>query len=165
MAAVEVNQYGRPIVQGLVFGYLCKGRGGNARDDRVYRFGRTTKISVAADGPVDDDDDCLKLRIEHLGQQFGGLNRPERVVMWHQGESYARCPGLQEVTDMHLAWEMLQSYLRNHMCTTTETDRPEFKHEVQFGDNYFSLETATTVQQLQTHLCEVFDKLYTIAKK
>ena len=152
MAAVEVNQYGRPIVQGLVFGYLCKGRGGNARDDKVYRFGRTTKISVAADGPVDDDD-CLKLRIEHLGQQFGGLNRPERVVMW------------QEVTDMHLAWEMLQSYLRNHMYTTTETGRPEFKHEMQFGDNYFSLETATTVQQLQAHLCEVFDKLYTIAKK
>ena len=152
MAAVEVNQYGRPIVQGLVFGYLCKGRGGNARDDKVYRFGRTTKISVAADGPVDDDDDCLKLRIEHLGQQFGGLNRPERVVMW------------QEVRDMHLAWEMLQSYLRNHMYTTTETGRPEFKHEMQFGDNYFSLETATTVQQLQAHLCEVFDKLYTIAK-
>ena len=152
MAAVEVNQYGRPIVQGLVFGYLCKGRGGNARDDRVYRFGRTTKISVAAAGPVDDDDDCLKLKIEHLGQQFGGLNRPERVVMW------------QEVRDMHLAWEMLQSYLRNHMYTETETDRPEFKHEMQFGDNYFSLETATTVQQLQTHLCEVFDKLYTIAK-
>ena len=163
MAAVEVNQYGRPIVQGLVFGYLCKGRGGNARDDKVYRFGRTTKISVA---PLDPGTpDCLKLKIEHLGQQFGGLNRPERVVMWHQGESYARCPGLQEVTDMHLAWEMLQSYLRNHMYTTTETDRPEFKHEMQFGDNYFSLETATTVQQLQTHLCEVFDKLYTIAKK
>ena len=163
MAAVEVNQYGRPIVQGLVFGYLCKGRGGNARDDRVYRFGRTTKISVA---PLDPGTpDCLKLKIEHLGQQFGGLNRPERVVMWHQGESYARCPGLQEVTDMHLAWEMLQSYLRNHMYTTTETGRPEFKHEMQFGDNYFSLETATTVQQLQAHLCEVFDKLYTIAKK
>ena len=163
MAAVEVNQYGRPIVhqgesyarcpglQGLVFGYLCKGRGGNARDDKVYRFGRTTKISVA---PLDPGTpDCLKLKIEHLGQQFGGLNRPERVVMW------------QEVTDMHLAWEMLQSYLRNHMYTTTETDRPEFKHEMQFGDNYFSLETATTVQQLQAHLCEVFDKLYTIAKK
>ena len=150
MAAVEVNQYGRPIVQGLVFGYLCKGRGGNARDDKVYRFGRTTKISVA---PLDPGTpDCLKLKIEHLGQQFGGLNRPERVVMW------------QEVRDMHLAWEMLQSYLRNHMYTTTETDRPEFKHEMQFGDNYFSLETATTVQQLQTHLCEVFDKLYTIAK-
>ena len=151
MAAVEVNQYGRPIVQGLVFGYLCKGRGGNARDDKVYRFGRTMKISVA---PLDPGTpDCLKLKIEHLGQQFGGLNRPERVVMW------------QEVRDMHLAWEMLQSYLRNHMYTTTETGRPEFKHEMQFGDNYFSLETATTVQQLQTHLCEVFDKLYTIAKK
>ena len=91
------------------------------------------------------------------------VNQYGRPIV-HQGESYARCPGLQEVTDMHLAWEMLQSYLRNHMCTTTETDRPEFKHEVQFGDNYFSLETATTVQQLQAHLCEVFDKLYTIAK-
>ena len=157
MAAVEVNQYGRPIVQGLVFGYLCKGRGGNARDDRVYRFGRTTKISVA---PLDPGTpDCLKLKIEHLGQQFGGLNRPERVVMWHQGESYARCPGLQEVTDMHLAWEMLQSYLRNHMYTTTETGRPEFKHETRFGDNFFSLETATTTQQLQTHLSEAFGKL------
>ena len=72
MAGIERNQYGRPIVQGVVFGYLCVGRGGNARDDKVYRFGRSTKmLNVEPDA-----------RIRALGAgPSSGLNRPEALVL------------------------------------------------------------------------------------
>ena len=135
----QLNQYGRPIVKGMVFGYLCVGRGGNARDDKVYRFGWSTRLGQVG------DDGWQHRHIERLG--LGGLNGPEAVVLWY------------ETRDVHLGWEVLKGYLRNHMYVSTDTSRPEFKHETRFGDNFFSLETATTTQQLQTHLSEAFGKL------
>ncbi len=138
---LQHNQYGRPIVKGMVFGYLCLGRGGNARDDKVYRFGWSTRLGQTG------DEDWQYRQIEKLGRQFGGLNGPEAVVLWF------------EVRDVHLGWEILKGYLRNHMYVATDTSRPEFNHESRFGDNFFSLETATTTQELQTHLCEAFGKM------
>ena len=104
-----MNEHGQIIKEGVIFGYLCQGLGGMARNHLVYRFGKSTK-TVLPDHVHETD--RTKIAIERLGTAFGGLNRPEVVVMW------------EDVRDVHRAWEITRDYLRNTLYVPTSTRRP-----------------------------------------
>jgi len=106
----QLDQYGRKIKKGTVFGFLCKGRGEDGR--LVYRFGKTTK------GALDEryrESDQKIVAIERLG--MCGLNRPERVVLW------------ENVSDVNDAWDICERILRG---------LTQLEHEPGFGDKYYS---------------------------
>ena len=131
--------------KGIIFGYLCWGRAENQHlltmqpARFVYRFGKTTKTKLEGE---------RKVHIERLGSAFGGMNKPEVVVLW------------EEVNRLDLAWDITKEYLRNHLFVPTKTERPMFKHEVRFGDNFFSLETQharpQSPDEVQKHMEEAF---------
>ena len=107
--SVKRNQYGREIKKGIVFGYLCFGREGHAHDNKVYRFGKTTKTEIDLDT---DMEERTKVHIERLGAAFGGLNKAEHVILF------------EEVADVYKAWDIVREYLRNHNFISTSTERP-----------------------------------------
>jgi hypothetical protein len=117
----------KEIKKGVVFGYLCSGR--FADDRRIYRFGRSTKTNLAELSHIDQDE-RKKVAIARLGQQFGGLNTPEHIVMW------------EESSDVHKAWNLTRDYLHGHLWVRGKniTSRPKFVQEVRFGDTFFSVD-------------------------
>ena len=143
------NQYGREIKKGIVFGYLCCGKGGDAHDNKVYRFGRSKKTEL--DKMIVPSERTMVF-IERLGCSFGGLNRPETVVLWEQ------------VADVHKAWDIVKDYLRNMRFAACKTDRPLVVHEAALGDNFFSLGCKCSTEEFEKHLKEAFAKLLNICK-
>ena len=125
------DEYGWEIKKGVVFGFLCAGRTADGR--RIYRFGKTTKQFGSE--PVLENLDKLN---------FSGLNKATHVVLWKPVDHVLR------------AWDLTVLYLRNHRSVISKTKRPTFKHEAQFGANYFSTETETTATDLEAHMHEAF---------
>ena len=140
-----MNQHGQTIKSGVIFGYLCQGLGGMARNHLVYRFGKSTK-TVLPDHVHETD--RTKIAIERLGTAFGGLNRPEVVVMW------------EDVRDVHKAWEITRDYMRNALFVPTSTRRPEIQQEYPLGDNFFSLKCTCTTSNFTEHLKQAFEILF-----
>ena len=145
---MQLNQYGREIKKGIVFAYVCKGRGGQARDGIVYRFGKTTKTKDKfGDGP--------RSMIERLGQSFSGLNKPEHVVLW------------EPVTDVYEGWDICRDYLHGRcLLALGSMVRPALKHEQGFGDNFYSLKDHSGpekkeefVKQMKAAFAILFTKL------
>ena len=145
--SVKRNQNGREIKKGIVFGYLCSGKGGHAHDNKVYRFGRSSKIDYATVEHLDVDVKTIVL-IDRLGQAFSGLNRPQKVILW------------APVSDMHRAWDIVREYLREDcFVQTSKTERPIIVQEYQLGDNFFSLGSKATPSEFGEHLEEAFGQL------
>jgi hypothetical protein len=134
--------------KGVVFGYRCQGR--DADNNYIFRFGRSTRTKLEELAHFDQDE-RKKVAIERLGQQFGGLNKPELVIMW------------EEVSDMNKAWELVRDYLHGHFWVRTETSRPEFKPEARFGDNYFSVDRHGVVGSPTAQVRENLQEMVAIA--
>lgn len=126
--------------KGVVFGFLCRGR--DASGNSIYRFGKTSRAKLEQHFA---EYERTQIAIERLQHPFTGLNKPETVIVW------------EAVSDVVLAWELVQSYLRDQMITNvlenTETKRPRIKSEPMFGDNFYSAEC--TIEELEEHLKEV----------
>ena len=146
---LTTDVYGREIKKGIVFGYLCSGTGGHNSVNFIYRFGRTSK---EIDVSFFEEGDRTKVYIEKLGAAFGGLNRPDTVILW------------EKVQDVHKAWDIVRDYLRDHHFCSTETRRPKIIHESTLGDNFFSLGCKTGCSEFEKHLKEAFAKLLSICK-
>ena len=140
-----MNEHGQTIKSGVIFGYLCQGLGGMAHNHLVYRFGKSTK-TVLPDHLRETD--RTRVAIERLGTSFGGLNRPDVVVMW------------EDVSDVHKAWEITRDYMRNTLYVATNTRRPEIQQEYPLGDNFFSLKCTCTCTNFTEHLKEAFEILF-----
>ena len=134
------DRYGCEIKKGLVFGFLCAGRGPNGL--RIYRFGKTTKQFGLGESRSDQ---MNKLN-------FSGMNKPAHVVLWEPVEHVIK------------AWELMCDYLRNHETVPTETKRPTFKHEAEFGANYYSVEGGTE-RDVTEHMNEAFAVLLRCVRK
>jgi len=129
-----MNQYGRRIKEGVVFGFLCKGRGEDGR--LIYRFGKTTKTDL--DERYEESEQKI-VAIERLSNAHGGLNRPERVVMW------------EHVTDVNHAWDLTQEYLRGRIYESLG-----FVHESGFGDKFYSSSSTDVQSRLAEKFADVF---------
>ncbi len=128
------DQFGWEIKKGLVFGFLCAGRGPDGR--RIYRFGKTTKqFGLGASR----SDKMSKLN-------FSGMNKAAHVVLW------------EPVDHVIKAWDLMCDYLRNHETVSTKTKRPTFKHEAEFGANYYSADVST--KDVEEHMNEAFTVLF-----
>ena len=138
-----VDQYGREIKKGIVFGYLCVGLG-KGKDNFVYRFGKTTKFGVDLTLPKEDQ---TKVFIERLGAAFGGLNKPEIVILF------------ELVKDVNKAWDQVQDYLRgrrNALAGKGCRNGVAIRQETSLGDNFYSCNRLTT--EFEKILQEVFRK-------